>query len=537
MIKNHRKVELLNIAKTITWSVFQTVTLLMCFISTILNDPILGQSKNNSTETGRKSFELESKTSLAIENVTIIDPTAVSEEKAHITNQTVLIAGHRIDRVGPADSTPIRQDLETVDGRGKYLLPGFWDMHVHFNRNRNTQLKVMAPLMIANGITSVRDMLGDCWEPCGPGRRTIAEMRELQQQVENGDVLAPRLLALSSPVVLGPRQNFGYPAEYPEFWQPKTEEEGRQLARYLKDRGVDFIKSYNSIPRTAFFALMEEANKLGIEVSGHLPWSVHPIEASNAGMRTIEHARWPGPACNPVYEEFRKMYAKFAAEESDFDVEVFARFRDAVVSKFDKELCQDIFDTLVKNDTYLVPTHLTRKMDAFAGDSDYRTDPRRKYVPPGLLQSWNRDLDNTAAGPPELLTFYREFFDFGLKITGMAHEAGVKIMVGTDVFDTQVFPGFSYHDELVHLSMAGLSPFEIIKAATYRCAEFLRMTDDFGSVAQGKVADLILLDADPLLDIRNSTKINTVIFGGTVHGRSQLDSLIQGVEDYVKSRN
>lgn len=481
--------------------------------------------------------EIEREISLAIDNITIIDPTAESSEKAHITNQTILIAGNRIEKVGAVASTTIPQDVLRIDGRGKYILPGFWDMHVHFNRDRDTQLKVMAPLMIANGITSARDMLGDCWEPCGPGRRTLAEMRELQRQVRDGEVLAPRLQALSSALVHGPRSRNGYPTEFPEFWQPRTEEQGRQLARYLKERGVDFVKTYNSLPRAAFFGMMDEANKIGLEVSGHLPWSVHPIEASDAGMRTIEHARWPAMACNAVHEEFRAMHARFTSEEGGFDDAILKRFLHAVVPEFDEARCQEIFRAFVRNNTYLVPTHLTREMDAFSSDPEYRNDPRRKYVPPSRLRGWDRDLNNTANSPEDFLEFYREFFDLGLKVTGMAHKAGVKIMVGTDVFDTQVFPGFSYHDELVHLNNAGMSPLDILEAACYRGAEFLRMTDDFGTVMPGKMADLVLLDADPLLDIRNSTQISSVIFNGKLYDREALDAMIQGVEEFVKSLN
>ena len=439
---------------------------------------------------------------LAIEHVTVIDPTAATNANARLLNHTVLIEGSRIIQVGPADAVTIAETAIRIDGRGKFLVPGFWDMHVHFNRNRNTQVRVMAPLMIANGITGVRDMLGDCWEPCRPGRLDLATMHELQRQIESGEILAPRILALSSPILRGPRNAGGYPQQYPPAWRPTTEAEGHEVARYLKERGVDLVKTYNGMTREGFFGLMAEANELDLAVSGHLPWSVHPIEAANAGMRAIEHARWPGLACNPVYEEFRAMYAAFATLESEWDGDLFAKFRDASWQQFDQELCAAIFRALVANDVYLVPTHLTREMDARAIDSSYRADPRRRYVPGWRLRGWDRDLTGTAGGPPELQTFYRQFFDVGLRVTGMAHEAGVNVLVGTDAFDTMVFPGLSYHDELVHLSNAGLSNLAILRAATYQAAVFLDRTDDFGSVAAGKMADVVLLDADPLLDIR-----------------------------------
>ena len=470
---------------------------------------------------------------VAIEHITVIDPTARDERGARIADQTVLIQRDRIVAVGPANTTTVPGDAHRIDGRGKFVIPGFWDMHVHFNRDEETLLRVVAPLMIAHGITSVRDLQADCWEPCRPGDRSLVEMRDLQRRIERGDVLAPRLQALSSAVLHGPTGSFGYPPQHPDYWEPRTKAQGRDVVRYLVGRGVDFIKPYHTLPPEAYFGILDEAQQLGVGVSGHLPWGVHPIEAARAGVRTIEHARWPALACNPEYDAFREMNAGVARGDQTWDAVVFARFREAVVARFDESRCRGIFEALVANDVYLVPTHLTREMDAFAGDSAYRDDPRRRYVPASRQRGWDRDLRNTRNGPPELQRFYREFFDLALRVTGMAHGAGVKVMVGTDVFDTMVFPGFSYHDELEHLHAAGLSPLAILRAATHRGAEFLGKTAEYGSIAAGKVADLIVLDADPLGDIRNSRQISIVLFNGRVFDRADLDAMIDGVEAYV----
>lgn len=470
---------------------------------------------------------------VAIVSVSVLDPSAASVEAARRPEQTVIIEGERIVSVTPSATTAVPAGALVVDGRGGFVVPGFWDMHVHFNRDSLTQYHVMGPLMVANGVTSVRDMLSDCWEPCQAGRLTLAEMRALQQRTMETDVMIPRLQALSSPLVRGPASNGGYPREHPGFWRPSTAEEGRQLARFLFERGADLVKTYQEMARDAYFGLLEQAGELGLEVSGHLPWAVHPTEAARAGVGTIEHARWPGMACNPVYEEFRTMYAGVASGAGQWDGDVFGRFRDAVVPQFDAKLCAAILRELAANDVYLVPTLLTREMDARAGHAEYRNDPRRRYVPAWRLASWDRDLQGTADGPELLVKFYRDFFPLAVRITGMAHEAGVKIMVGTDAFDTMVFPGLSYHDELMHLRAAGLGPLAVLRAACYQGAEYLGKTNEFGTVAAGKTADLVLLDADPLLDIGNTSRIRAVVFRGRVLARDSLDAVLDGVATLV----
>ncbi|MCZ6756286.1 MAG: amidohydrolase family protein [Gemmatimonadetes bacterium] len=480
-----------------------------------------------------ESLQAASPPGIALRGVTVIDPSEGSAASARRANLTVVLAGGRITQVGLTGSVVVPEGFVVIDARGKYLVPGFWDMHVHFNRDSATAFGVMGPLMIAHGVTSVRDLQSDCWEPCSPRRKSLLQMVEWQRQIAAGLLLAPRLQALSGPIVHGPNGAFGYPRSFPEYWQPRTEEEGREVARYLAMRGVDVIKIYHTLSPEAFRGLVSEARRLAIPVTGHMPWSMDPIEVAQTGMRSIEHARWPVMACNPEHESFRTMYQLVATGEGTFDGDVFDSFKSAVTTTFDAERCAEIFRALVANDVYLVPTHLTREMDARAIEPDYRTDPRRRFVPAARLRGWDRDLSQTAAGPPDLLEFYRVVFARGLQVTGMAHAAGVKILVGTDAFDTMVFPGMSYHDELLLLRRAGLSPLAILRAATYEAAIFLGLEGTYGTVAPGKIADLILLDADPLLDIQNVERIHTVIFRGTIYDRDRLDLMIHAVEESV----
>jgi hypothetical protein len=209
--------------------------------------------------------------------------------------------------------------------------------------------------------------------------------------------------------------------------------------------------------------------------------------------------------------------------------------RQRMVDEYDPKKCAEVFQTFAKNRTYITPTHGTRKMDAFADDSAYRHDPRLKYVTTLQQFGWNLDAnrmiasDSSRAGRRSYLDFYTK----GLELTGAAYRAGVPVMVGTDANDSFVYPGFSVHDELEELIKAGLTPAQALAAATRSGAEFLGRTGDFGSVAAGRFADLVLLDGNPLDNIRNTRRINAVVLQGRYLDRAALDSLLTAVAQEV----
>ena len=182
---------------------------------------------------------------------------------------------------------------------------------------------------------------------------------------------------------------------------------------------------------------------------------------------------------------------------------------------------------MVRDDTYYVPTHGTREFDFRARETEYREDPRIQYVSDFLVNDWQRNLDNTAAIPDSKIGAYRDYYAHGLRLTKLAIDAGVPVMVGTDANDTMMFPGFGIHDEMERFAGASVSTWDILRAATTVPARCLNRSDDFGGVSEGKITNLVLLDANPLDDITNSTKINTVVFGGHVYDRMSLDELLK----------
>jgi hypothetical protein len=299
-------------------------------------------------------------------------------------------------------------------------------------------------------------------------------------------------------------------------------EQGRQLARYFAGRKVDFIKIAGHLPRDGFFGLADEAHRLGLGVAGHEQLAVSAMEASDRKMKSIEHARVFLFNCFPGAGEF----ARLGLNEPD------THWRRRMVDEFDPKICREVFRTFVRNDTRYVPTHLSRKMDAFADDPAFRQDSRSKYIPKARWKAWNTEadvmvkVDPSPEGRKAMMDFYMK----GLQITGMAHRAGVKVMFGTDAAGSYIFPGFAVHDELQELVKAGLTPAEALKTATWNGAEFLGRTSEAGSIETGKFADLILLDANPLIDIRNTAKIAAVVLAGRYLDRSALDQLLSAAE-------
>lgn len=203
-----------------------------------------------------------------------------------------------------------------------------------------------------------------------------------------------------------------------------------------------------------------------------------------------------------------------------------------MVDEYDARACSEVFRTFVRNDTYITPTHVTRRMDAFADDAAYRNDGRMKYIPARQRMAWLADAggmvasDATAAGRRSFMDFYLK----GLRLTNDAYRAGVPVILGTDAGDSFVFPGASVHDELGELVKAGLSPAEALRAATLTSATYFARTADFGTVQTGRFADLVLLDANPLAEIANTRRIRTVVQGGRPFDRAALDSMLARVE-------
>ncbi|MDH7942910.1 amidohydrolase family protein [Pseudohongiella sp. SYSU M77423] len=442
---------------------------------------------------------------ILLDSVHIIDVTAGTVSDI----QQVLLQDGRIVAIGEsvADNVDHNAEFLRIDSNNGYLMPGLMDMHAHIRHPLAATL--IFPQFVANGVTGIREMNSECDGP-QPGAPCLQQMQTWQQQIDAGELVGPRLLALSS-----------FPVNPPWDYEA-TEEQIRGLVAEMDNRGVDLIKTYFRLSPQAFRWLADEAGRRELMVSGHLPVPMTVTEAVQVGLNSLEHARDLLFDCFPGSSEFRS-----TQRTQNPSVDWLQR----MVTEHNSAQCEQILKTMADNDTWYVPTHVTRRMDAMAGDSAFRNDPRRQYIWPEVLQSWDADADNMLAMAPssEERAIVAGFYQKGLELTGQAQDAGVRILMGTDSGDSYSYFGASAHDELQELVKAGLTPAQALQAATISAAEFLGMQDDYGDLTIGKVADLILLRANPLEDISNSMTIEAVFMGKQYYDREALDTMLQNV--------
>ncbi len=424
---------------------------------------------------------------------------------------TVLLSGNRIAYVGPAASAKVPEDARVVDGRGKFLIPGLWDMHVHAFVYVFSDFA--GPLMVANGVTGARDM-GYYIDTTLRWKADIAAGREL----------GPRLVA--GVRVDGPVNKARFVAHV------VTEEDGVRAVDTLarkKDGSprADFIKTYSWVPRAAYYGIVRESKKIHIPFEGHVPYSVSVVEASDSGQRSIEHEDDLSRACSSQdsmlrARSFDTTSFKHLVEEVRDQAAIMRR-------SYDPAKCRTVIATLARNHTWVTPTLVAYQPYAHALDSASTHPEWSKYVP-GIVQGgW---LHRAADLTPADSLVVRSYFSF--ERTNDLNKAGVRLLAGTDAPQAFVYPGFSLHQELELLVHSGLTPFESLRTATYNPAEFFNALDSLGTVSRGKLADLVLLDANPLTDIRNTRRISAVIANGRVFDRAALDSLLSHVATVLK---
>jgi imidazolonepropionase-like amidohydrolase len=292
--------------------------------------------------------------------------------------------------------------------------------------------------------------------------------------------------------------------------------EARQAVVSLKQQGVDFIKVHNRVPRDAYFALADECRIQGITFVGHIPRGISAEEASEAGQKSIEHT-------------------ETLIEAAAFQQGSTAKSPEQALDTYTAERRKALFAMFVKNGTWYCPTLIEYRNFSFETDPSVLDEPRQKYLASATKEYIEKFFPIPPRNTPvEQYAGRRALFLRLLSLVGEMQRAGVGILAGTDPPARGVFPGFSLHDELALLVQAGLTPMEALQAATRNAAKFLGKLDSFGTIEKGKIADLVLLEANPIEDIHNTRRVAGVVFGGRLISKPELQTMLDKVEADVK---
>jgi Amidohydrolase family len=431
----------------------------------------------------------------ALRHVTVIDATGSPPS----ANMTVVVKGDRLVEVGRDVDVDLAPGTKAIDLTGTYVIPGLADMHAH------NQPSVSPSVYVVNGVTTVREMSGAPF------------VLDWRQAIDAGTLLGPRLV-IGSPMIDGaPSLWENVPAPVVSVADGPA---ARQAVRDAKGQGYDFVKVYSRLSRQAFLALADEARLQGIPIAGHCPDLVPLGEASAAGERSFEHLFDLLYATSAQEAELRPRVDAITLELGPFGGyaswfhQTNAIEWDAA-SSYSPQKAAALFAQLVRDGSAQVPTLATLKLVDLPTDVALE-DPRLQYVPASLLAAWQYELSGIflAGRSDEESAQRRQLFERRLALVGALRQAGVRVLAGTDNMTPWVIPGFSLHDELALLVRAGLTPLEALQAATVEPARFLGLQDTLGTVEKGKVADLVVLDADPLQAIENTTHIHAVVLRG-----------------------
>lgn len=456
----------------------------------------------------------ESKPASAPDTLIFTNVHVVNTREGGAAPMTVVIKKGRIIGLAKVGFVTQGPGMRIINANGKYMIPGLWDMHVHsaFVSPRWDE-RIIYPLYIANGVTGVRDMGGD-----------PDVLEERRKRIEKGELPGPHL------VLAGPFLAAGKSDQ--QTIAVNTPEEARHAVDMVKKRGFDFVKTLSNIPRDSYFAIADEAAKQKISFAGHVPYSVSVGEAIAAGQKSIEHLTGIPLACSSQEQELR---AQGLVALSNHDYAAYGKLGMQVMATYDQAKARALFLRITQRSTWQVPTLVWTEANSQMDDPSRETDPRLKYVPTAVRTQWNPTKLREGSSPEELASLKTEAAR-ALGLVRAMHEAGVPFMAGSDGPDPYVFPGFSLHDEFEWLVKSGFTPFQALQAATFNPAVFLGKLEEYGVVEKGRVADLVLLDANPLQDVGNTRKIFAVVVGGKYYSREALDGMLQQVEKLAAQR-
>ena len=442
--------------------------------------------------------QLLAQSSITIRHINIVDV----KTGAINHNQIVYIKGNMIDSIGK-DNNENKKNLGIeLDCPNKYLIPGLWDMHLHDIGSTEDTKQFIIPILLANGITGLRNMWG------------TKEYIALRDSVNQNLIVAPRMV-VGTPLVNGPLPFFQGSVTI------KSTHEIPAIIDSLHNEGYDFIKVYSFLQHDLFFALAKYCNEKHISFEGHVPIGVTAEDASDAGIKSVEHLFGLRKSFSVKGEQLIKPWEDEMLGTSTSQFEVLLKSESSTL-QFDTIKAKTVTAILIANHTPVVPTLVACIGYTFNRDTLMQS-ASMAYVPRALKQYW---YDTRG-----MMNFEKDMFKNFSQMLSFIHKQGMMIMAGTDCENPFVVPGFSLHDELELYVKAGLTSLEALQTATLNPAIFLHNEKELGTVTKGKLADLVILEKNPLLDIKNTKSINAVIMNGHLIDKNQINQFLEQLKE------
>ena len=449
---------------------------------------------------------------IIIDNITIIDPVGGLQHK-----KSVIIEDNLIGKIYSSGDLNLSKKNKIIDGKGKFLIPGLWDSHVHFAYD-TLFTSSMSGLFLAHGVTSVRDTGGEI--------DFVSEIKN--KSIEN--MKTHVRVKMAGPLIDGKFNVYdGSSSSFPPLSiQNKEEKQLEEQVLELIDKGVDFLKAYEMLTPEQFKILGKIAQENGLKLTGHVPLSMDVIDASNLGLNSMEHMRNMELSTSKLSEELiqeRKdlLRNEFNLSGSALRRSLHQKQRMKGVYSLDSTKLDEVVNVLYKNKTWQIPTlalYLNFAKQSYKLPSEIET---LDILPNQLESKWkNEILESPISQNKEMI----DYTDWSMSMVSYMHDRGIEFMAGTDTPIGYLIPGYSLHQEMATMAKSTMTNLDVLRSATYNPAYYFGMGDYLGRIASGYIADLIILDENPLENIENTKTINSVIKDGYVLNRKALDSII-----------
>jgi hypothetical protein len=449
------------------------------------------------------------KIDLIINNVNIVD---VVNNKI-IPNRYIAIQKNKIIDISNTSLNKSYTSQFTIDATGKYIMPSLWDMHVHFGGDSlKAENKMLLPLYMAMGIGHVRDCAGDI----------SLDVIEWKNEIANGTLLGPTIFTS------GPKLE-GINSIWPGDLEISNETELTTALDSLQKLKVDFIKiTDNTLAPDLFLKSIIAARKRGWKVTGHVPATMNVEVFSKNGLSAIEHIGYLQRAASKNEDSITKLRAvnKISGREAN----------KLYLNSFDSTVAIAKFKQLAKNGTAVVPTINGSYITTYLDKTSHTNDDYLRYLGPALKRTYNWRIERASKDNIDAIAFRHKNFEAAANLLPLLYKSGVVILAGTDAgfLNSFNYPGLGMHDELAIMVKYGLTPQQALICSIINGPAFFNQSKLYGAVAKQKNADLLILNANPLLDINNTKKIDAVINKGKYLNRKYLDNLLADTEQKVK---